>query len=270
MTGAAADPASRPVKRKAAREASPPGCSPAPALADNKRRRAPDAGLTARGNGSSDSAASTVTAAAVQPPLLQQHTGGRQRQRMLPAEPTQPDNACMKLGSILQPAYTCSAAETSPAHGAGCQQQQQLPPQQRELGCAPLTGTQGPLPAKAVQAAQRQMQPVLEGLACNLPRLAALLQQQAGWAAAGLGAPPRGSVPPSPWRQAQAAALQHALRLLVEGLEAMPPPLTDTVRCWPGYRPTSPGLPGQRWVALRAPRPRRQGARAQHTPRLTP
>lgn len=73
------------------------------------------------------------------------------------------------------------------------------------------------LPALALAA--RQQGPLVRGMRIDLPRMHALLQQQAS-SVTDLGMPVL-------WHEAQALVLQQSLRLLVRQLEHMPPPSTD-------------------------------------------
>lgn len=91
------------------------------------------------------------------------------------------------------------------------------PPRQQQTGSAAPTAA--PACPEASSGVTEQG-PLLRGAALDVPRLYTLLHQQA--AAAGVGVPEL-------WRQAQAALLQHALRLLVCQLERMPLPPIDRV-----------------------------------------
>lgn len=245
MPATVADPAARPAKRKAAQGLLHSDCTarPTAAAADGKRQRAADTGQTGKNMDLSASGPSTATAAAGVPQqLLLRRKRGRPRQVVPPAGNTQSVPASVGSGSTYtdtpRPLYNGSPVGTYLLPTA-CQQPptpQPPTPQQQPPGAQPAA-RECLGPAMVAQKPQQPAPLILRGLTCDMHGLAALLQQQAAPAAPCSGAMPAaasgsdvGQALPVLWRQAQVAALQHSLQLLVQGLEAMPPPPTDQVR----------------------------------------
>lgn len=196
-------------------------------------------------------AALEQVAAGLQSPMLPRKRG-RPRKHLLPPDQQQPQQGFAQLlpqGATAQaatqaapvavlpstpPSFRLAPAAVSP-HGL----QSPLPPQQQQHSAvADLQSALAELdPAEldpSVVAAAHQRGPLVRGAAVDLPRLHAVLQQQAAsHGAAGGCVRSRLS---ALWRQAQAVIVQHSLQLLVRQLEAMPPPPTDQVRgcCWHG------------------------------------
>jgi hypothetical protein len=224
---------------------------PTDAVATPAKRKPGDAALKEQGQGHSHeihsgSAAKRSKPAAQPPPRHPAHVGQQRQQKVAAAQP-----AGMKLPPILprkrgrprknpeppeqrvamQAVAAAAPPLPTPAGGGiaatprpAAQQQQQMAPAAAAAAAAAPAALH-----PALVAAVQQQGPLMQGTAVNLPRLHALLQQQAAAQAAMRSSGPAGLLP-GLWRQAQAVVLQQSLQLLVRQLEAMPPPPTEQVR----------------------------------------
>ena len=162
-------------------------------------------------------AAATAQSSEMAPPPMLPRKRGRPRKYPLPPEQ---QVAIQVSAAAAPPPPTPAGGSIAGAPRPAGQQQQLMAPAAAPAAPAALH--------PALVAAVQQQGPLMQGMAVNLPRLHALLQQQAA-AQAAPGAGGQAGLP-GLWRQAQAVVLQQSLQVLERQLDAMSPPPTDQVR----------------------------------------